>query len=102
MLDASAFVPTNPLNLTEYPASFVSLSFYKMFGFPTGLGCLLVRNDIAGMLHKTYFSGGSVVLSSSDERVLLSMAITSLQCGLSIDASLREAVVSFGNIFIPP
>lgn len=67
MLDASAFVPTNPLNLTEFPASFVTLSFYKMFGFPTGIGCLLVRNDIAGVLHKTYFAGGSVVLSSSDE-----------------------------------
>lgn len=67
MLDASAFVPTNPLNLTEFPASFVTLSLYKLFGFPTGLGCLLVRNDIAGMLHKTYFAGGSVVLSSADE-----------------------------------
>lgn len=43
MLDAAAFVPTQPLDLTQFPADFVSISFYKMFGYPTGLGALLVR-----------------------------------------------------------
>lgn len=42
MLDAAAFAPTQPLDLTEFPADFVAVSFYKMFGFPTGLGALLV------------------------------------------------------------
>lgn len=42
MLDAAAFVPTQPLDLTQFPADFVSISFYKMFGYPTGLGALLV------------------------------------------------------------
>ena len=27
---------------------FVSVSFYKMFGYPTGVGCLLVRRSVAG------------------------------------------------------
>lgn len=35
-LDAAAFVPTSPLNLAEFQADFVCMSFYKMFGFPTG------------------------------------------------------------------
>ena len=52
--------------MNEYPASFVVMSFYKMFGFPTGIGALLVRNDVAGLLKKTYFAGGSVVTASCE------------------------------------
>src|SRR6185503_21104606 len=44
LLDAAAYVSTNRLNLREVRADFVSVSFYKMFGYPTGVGCLLVRN----------------------------------------------------------
>jgi molybdenum cofactor sulfurtransferase len=29
LLDAAAFVPTQPLDLAETPADFVDLSFYK-------------------------------------------------------------------------
>jgi molybdenum cofactor sulfurtransferase len=36
------------------------MSFYKMFGFPTGLGALLVRNDVTTLLDKHYFGGGTV------------------------------------------
>jgi selenocysteine lyase/cysteine desulfurase len=43
LLDAAAFVPTRPLDLTATPADFVTVSFYKMLGYPTGLGALLVR-----------------------------------------------------------
>ena len=66
LLDAAAFVPTNPLDLNKYPASFVDMSFYKMFGYPTGVGCLLVRNDVAGILKKNWFAGGSVVSVSCE------------------------------------
>lgn len=38
LLDAAAFVSTAPLDLTKHSPDFVTLSFYKMFGFPTGLG----------------------------------------------------------------
>ena len=38
LLDAAAFVATSPLDLTAFRPDFVSISFYKMFGFPTGLG----------------------------------------------------------------
>ncbi|CAL5981885.1 Molybdenum_cofactor sulfurase [Hexamita inflata] len=66
LLDAAAFVPTNPLDLNKFPASFVVMSFYKMFGFPTGIGALLVRSDVAALMKKTYFAGGSVVTVSCD------------------------------------
>ncbi len=44
LLDAASHVSTSALDLQASPADFVCLSFYKMFGFPTGLGALLVRN----------------------------------------------------------
>ncbi|KAJ8014567.1 hypothetical protein DPEC_G00041590 [Dallia pectoralis] len=59
LLDAASFAGCSPLDLQEYPADFVPISFYKIFGFPTGLGALLVRNDTAALLRKTYFGGGT-------------------------------------------
>ncbi|XP_031727891.1 molybdenum cofactor sulfurase isoform X2 [Anarrhichthys ocellatus] len=53
--------------IQECPADFVPVSFYKMFGFPTGLGALLVRNDAAGILKKTYFGGGTAAAYLSGE-----------------------------------
>ncbi len=38
LLDAASFVTTAKLDLREFPVDFVSISFYKLFGFPTGLG----------------------------------------------------------------
>ncbi|XP_061601719.1 molybdenum cofactor sulfurase isoform X2 [Cololabis saira] len=67
LLDAAAHVSCSPLNLQDCPADFIPLSFYKMFGFPTGLGALLVRNDTAGILKKTYFGGGTAAAYLSGE-----------------------------------
>lgn len=38
VLDAACFIGTSELDLGHYKPDFVTLSFYKMFGFPTGLG----------------------------------------------------------------
>jgi len=43
LLDAAAYVPTNRLDLSRWHPDFVALSFYKMFGWPTGVGCLIAR-----------------------------------------------------------
>ncbi|XP_051935896.1 molybdenum cofactor sulfurase isoform X1 [Hippocampus zosterae] len=68
LLDAASLVSCSPLNLQDCPADFIPISFYKIFGFPTGLGALLVRNHAAGILKKTYFGGGTAAayLSSED------------------------------------
>eukprot|EP01105_Mastigella_eilhardi_P018774 TRINITY_DN4379_c0_g4_i1.p2 TRINITY_DN4379_c0_g4~~TRINITY_DN4379_c0_g4_i1.p2 ORF type:complete len:309 (-),score=90.69 TRINITY_DN4379_c0_g4_i1:62-988(-) len=71
LLDAAAFVPCNDLDLSRYPAHFVTVSFYKMFGYPTGIGALLVRNDVTDLMQKTFFGGGTVVLSSCDTHFCL-------------------------------
>nr|XP_026646809.1 molybdenum cofactor sulfurase isoform X2 [Zonotrichia albicollis] len=59
LLDAASYVSTSPLDLGVHQADFVPISFYKIFGFPTGLGALLVNNRIAPLLRKTYFGGGT-------------------------------------------
>ena len=60
LLDAAAFVPTNRLDLSAVRPEFVSISFYKMFGYPTGVGCLLVRNAVLPKLERPWFAGGTV------------------------------------------
>ncbi len=60
LVDAAAYVPTNRLDLRAVKPDFVVLSFYKMFGYPTGVGCLLVRNDALKTLRRPWFGGGTV------------------------------------------
>jgi selenocysteine lyase/cysteine desulfurase len=60
LLDAAAFVPTNRLDLREVKPDFVTASFYKMFGYPTGVGCLLIRSTVLPKLHRPWFAGGTV------------------------------------------
>jgi selenocysteine lyase/cysteine desulfurase len=64
LLDAAAFVPTNRLDLTAAQPDFVTLSFYKMFGYPTGVGALLVRRSALATLKRPWFAGGTVNFAS--------------------------------------
>lgn len=64
LLDAAAFVPSSKLDLSLVKPDFVSISFYKIFGYPTGIGCLLVRKDKFNKLVKPWFAGGTVTLAS--------------------------------------
>ena len=60
LLDAAAFVPANRLDLGVVKPEFVTVSWYKMFGYPTGIGCLLARRDALGRLRRPWFSGGTI------------------------------------------
>jgi molybdenum cofactor sulfurtransferase len=60
LLDAAAFVPTSRLDLQSVQPDYVSVSFYKMFGYPTGVGCLLARRDALAILKRPWFAGGTV------------------------------------------
>jgi selenocysteine lyase/cysteine desulfurase len=61
LLDAAAFLPSRPLSLTAMPADFVALSFYKLFGYPTGVGALVARREsLAKLRTRSYFGGGAV------------------------------------------
>jgi selenocysteine lyase/cysteine desulfurase len=58
LLDAAAFAPTNALRLDVVRPDFVALSFYKMFGYPTGVGALIVRREALAALERPWFAGG--------------------------------------------
>lgn len=64
LLDAAAFVPTNQLDLSRIAPDFVALSFYKIFGYPTGLGALIARREALGILRRPWFSGGTITVVS--------------------------------------
>ncbi|KAF9926698.1 hypothetical protein FBU30_003774 [Linnemannia zychae] len=69
LLDAASYVMTAELDLSHHASSpdFVVVSFYKMFGFPTGLGAVIVKTELADKLRKQYFGGGTVSAITSNE-----------------------------------
>jgi len=72
LLDAAAYVPTTPLDLSVHKPDFVTMSFYKIFGYPTGIGALLMRKKMFGVMQRPWFAGGTIkfVSTSSDQHVL--------------------------------
>jgi selenocysteine lyase/cysteine desulfurase len=64
LLDAASFAPSNRLDLNLWRPNFVDISFYKIFGYPTGTGCLLVRKTAALKLRRPWYSGGTITFSS--------------------------------------
>ncbi len=64
ILDAAAYVATNRLDLERWKPDFVPVSFYKMFGYPTGVGCLLARRDALAKLKRPWFAGGTITVAS--------------------------------------
>lgn len=81
LLDAAAFIPTNRLDLSKVKPDFVTMSFYKIFGYPTGmffrvelqsgLGALLIRNSNIDILNKLYWGGGTVSIASDKDHFCL-------------------------------
>lgn len=64
LLDAAAFTPTNRLDLSKHKPDFVSQSFYKIFGYPTGVGVLIAKRDALRKLHRPWFAGGTITVAS--------------------------------------
>jgi molybdenum cofactor sulfurtransferase len=64
LLDAAAFTPTNALDLRRWQPDFVSQSFYKIFGYPAGVGCLIARKSALAKLRRPWFAGGTITVAS--------------------------------------
>jgi len=64
LLDAASFAPSNRLDLSRWHPDFVDISFYKIFGYPTGMGCLIVRKTAAKKLRRPWYAGGTITFSS--------------------------------------
>jgi selenocysteine lyase/cysteine desulfurase len=65
LLDAAAYAPSNRLDLSVVKPDFVPVSWYKVFGYPTGVGCLIARREALGRLWRPWFAGGSVSVASA-------------------------------------
>jgi len=64
LLDIAAFGPTNVVDLSRWKPDFVPLSFYKMFGYPTGIGALIARKSALAKLRRPWFAGGTITVVS--------------------------------------
>ena len=64
LVDIAAWVPTNPFSLRTCAADFVTVSFYKIFGYPTGVGALVARREALARLRRPWFAGGTVAYAS--------------------------------------
>ena len=64
ILDCAAFAPTNPVDAAAIGADFIPISFYKLFGYPTGCGCLIARREALAKLRRPWFAGGTITLAS--------------------------------------
>jgi selenocysteine lyase/cysteine desulfurase len=60
LLDIAAFAPSHAVSLRQCPVDFAALSFYKLFGYPTGVGALVARRDALAKLRRPWFAGGTV------------------------------------------
>jgi selenocysteine lyase/cysteine desulfurase len=64
LCDCAAFTPTNPLDLSVVKPEYVPVSFYKLFGYPTGVGALIARHAALEKLRRPWFSGGTIYIVS--------------------------------------
>ncbi|EJU02540.1 PLP-dependent transferase [Dacryopinax primogenitus] len=61
LVDAAALAPTAHISLRENPAvDAMVVSFYKMFGYPTGIGALIAKESFLRQLKRPWFAGGTV------------------------------------------
>jgi selenocysteine lyase/cysteine desulfurase len=93
LLDAAAFVPTSRLSLRDVPADFVALSFYKVFGYPGGVGALVARREALARLRRPWFAGGTVEFVSTQH------ALHQLKPGAE---AFEDGTVNFAGIAAVP
>ncbi len=89
LLDAAAFAPTNRLDLSAIHPDFVPLSFYKLFGYPTGVGCLLARKTALRTMRRPWFAGGAIwAVSVESDNVYMA----------DDEAAFEDGTVNFLNL----
>ena len=97
MVDFSKAASTSVVDLKASDPDFACISFYKLFGEPTGLGALFVRRSAIGKLNldddrHRFFGGGSV------EVVLPSLSFKVSRRQPSHLASLKNGTVHYRGI----
>lgn len=60
LLDTAAYLPTAELDLRVVQPEFLMVSWYKLFGYPTGVGCLVCKHSALARLNRPWFAGGTI------------------------------------------
>ncbi|KAJ7102423.1 molybdenum cofactor sulfurase [Mycena belliarum] len=101
LCDAAAYLATAVIDLAsvslEDAPDFIACSFYKIFGFPTGLGCLVVKRSSASFLLRNAFFGGGTIDAISVSSPLWSRPRRSLLPG-PIHERFEDGTVPFLGI----
>jgi molybdenum cofactor sulfurtransferase len=70
LFDAAKLAGTSPIDISSIPfldrPNFITISFYKIFGYPSGLGALIIRRDSSNILNKKYYGGGAIQMASAE------------------------------------
>lgn len=66
LVDAASYLSTSRYCLDDYDKApdYIAVSFYKIFGFPTGIGALVAKQNAVAQLERRYFGGGTVAALS--------------------------------------
>ena len=95
LLDAAAYVPSDRLDLSVVKPDFVAVSWDKVFGHPTGVGCLIARSEVLESLWRPWFAGGSAYpASAQNDRHTLAAAGARFEDGTL--SFLQEPDLDFG------
>ncbi len=60
LLDAAGVGCGGSISLRRHPVEFLALSYYKIFGLPTGVGALVAKRAALEKLKRPSFAGGTV------------------------------------------
>lgn len=100
ILDCAAFAPTNVFDAHAVGADFVPISFYKLFGYPTGCGCLIARREALAKLRRPWFAGGTITVASVQEQdwVRLAPGATGFEDGTIDYLGLPAVTIGFEHL----
>ncbi|XP_029145582.1 molybdenum cofactor sulfurase isoform X2 [Arachis hypogaea] len=96
LIDAAKGCATMPPDLSKYPADFVTISFYKLFGYPTGLGALIVRNGTvaASIADIDFIKRREGIEELFEDGTVSFLSIASVRHGFKILRSLTASAIS--------
>lgn len=82
LLDGGKLFADSNFKISEqFPAAympdFIALTFYKIFGYPTGIGALLIRRKRLTILQKRYYGGGTLLAGAADSSFLVAKSCQS-------------------------
>ncbi|KIM24423.1 hypothetical protein M408DRAFT_233582 [Serendipita vermifera MAFF 305830] len=91
LIDAAALVSSTRVSLRDIPsADAMVVSFYKMFGYPTGVGALIAKKEFLAKLDRKWFSGGSVDFVQAPGRLTIHAK--------DLTARFEEGTLNYGSL----